>query len=55
MLLPKVQKSLMQAMVPVTTLPILQVSPTTFPCLFLIALILCKVPGIPDLLSEVNS
>ena len=48
-------KSFMQAIVPVTTLPILQVSPTTFPWRFLIALILCNVPAIPERLSLVNS
>ena len=45
----------MQAIVPVTTLPILQVRPTIFPCLLRIALILCSVPGIPERLSFVNS
>ena len=45
----------MQVIVPVITRPIRQVRPMIFPCLFLMALILCKVPAIPDLLSDVNS
>ena len=49
------QISFIQAIVPVTTLPILQVRPIILPCLFLIALILWSVPGIPERLSDVNS
>ena len=36
---------------PTTALPTLQVSPTTLPSLFLMALIRCSVPSTPALLS----